>query len=332
MRKILLIGGAGYVGTVLADHLLTAGYSVRALDCFLYKNHQSIHGLLGRRGFEFIYGDLCAKDVLDRALQDVSEVVLLAGLVGDPVTKKYPDAARLINEEGIRSCFLRLQGKRIRRLVFVSTCSNYGLIPEGILAGEQFPLNPLSLYAQAKVESEKILMDLHGKVDYEATILRFATAFGLSPRMRFDLTISEFTKELALGRELSVFDPDTWRPYCHVRDFARLIELVLNAPSANVAFQIFNAGGENNNLTKRAVVQTICKHLPHAKVQYQQEGSDPRNYRVSFKKIQEILGFVPQYSVEDGIVELLEAIRTQCFNFVNTGAPALGNYEIHYQE
>ena len=230
MKKILIIGGAGYIGTVLSDHFLNHGYNVRSLDYFIYQNNHCVLPYLGRTGYEHVFGDLCSEKDMELALDGINEVILLAGLVGDPITKKYSEESTRINEVGIRNVIDQVKGKSVERLVFVSTCSNYGLIEDDQLADENFELKPLSLYAKAKVASERYLLSLEGNIDYSPIILRFATAFGLSPRMRFDLTVSEFTRDLALGKELLVFDAHTWRPYCHVRDFARLIQRVLEVP------------------------------------------------------------------------------------------------------
>jgi nucleoside-diphosphate-sugar epimerase len=196
------------------------------------------------------------------------------------------------------------------------------------LANEEFELKPLSLYAKAKVAAEKKLLSMRGETDFTPTVLRFATAFGLSPRMRFDLTVSEFTKNLALGKELLVFDAHTWRPYCHVRDFARLIQIVLEAPKQKVANQVFNAGGDINNYTKQMIVDTILEYLPNSRVRYQEHGGDPRNYRVDFRKVREELNFSPRYTVKNGVAELLSAIETRVFDHIEQSPSLYGNYEI----
>ena len=330
IKRTLIVGGAGYIGTVLTDYLLNKGLKVSVLDNFLYKNNHCVLSNSDNNFYSFRFGDLCNKETLDRILQGVTDVVVLAGLVGDPITKKYPDAAKQINEIGIQNLVTQLNGRGIDRLIFVSTCSNYGLIKDDELADEEFELNPLSLYAKAKVATEKYLLSLDGQLDYTPTILRFATAFGLSPRMRFDLTVSEFTRDLAIGKELLVFDAQTWRPYCHVRDFARLIHKVLQAPQDQVSYQVFNAGGDINNYTKQMIVDTILEYVPNAKVKFQKQGSDPRNYRVDFKKVREVLGFEPEYSVRDGIVELLDAIENHVFDYVDETPNLYGNYEINY--
>lgn len=329
-RLVTIFGGAGYIGPVVAKRLLRAGYRVRIVDMFLYGTENIVLGLADEPGLEILNGDEGRADILARGLSDASDVVILAGLVGDPITKKYPEAHQAVNEDGIRGIIDSLDGRGLRRVVFVSTCSNYGLIPEGTLADENYELNPLSLYAKAKVGIEQKLLALKGQVDFEAVALRFATAFGLAPRMRFDLTVSQFTREMYLKRDLLVYDPDTWRPYCHVQDFADVIQRVLEAPSADVAFDVFNAGGDANNFTKRMIVETIQALIPDAPVDYQEHGTDPRNYRVDFSKIRERLDFSPRFTVEDGVRELIAALDQKLFIDVETRPNFYGNYEIDY--
>ena len=329
-KSVLIIGAAGYIGLVVTNHLLAAGYRVTCLDLPLYQNNICVIPHLGNPKYRFVYGDLRNQAALEEALTGVTDVILLAGLVGDPITKKYPEISKAINEEGIATCIDFLNGRGLDRVIFVSTCSNYGLIKSDELADETYPLNPLSLYAKAKVAAEHRLLAKKGQVDYAPTILRFATAFGLAPRMRFDLTVNEFTRELAMGRELLVFDADTWRPYCHVKDFARLIQRVIEAPRTDVSFEVFNAGGDSNNFTKQGIVDIIITSLPDAKVRYEQHGSDPRNYRVNFKKVRETLDFEPEYTVEYGVKELLFAIREHVFDRADAMRNFHGNYEIEY--
>jgi nucleoside-diphosphate-sugar epimerase len=329
-KSILIIGGAGYIGSVLTGHLLAAGYKVTCLDLLLYGHNLCVVPYLSNPGYRFVYGDLCDPETLTRATDGVTDVILLAGLVGDPITKKYPEASRAINDEGVLNCINFLNGKGLDRLIFVSTCSNYGLIESDQQADENFQLNPLSLYAEAKVSAEQHLLNSKGGVDYSPTILRFATAFGLAPRMRFDLTVNEFTRELALGKSLLVFDAHTWRPYCHVQDFSRLIQLVIEAPQEKVAFEVFNAGGAENNSTKQGIVDAILARLPDADVHYQEHGADPRNYQVDFTKVRLALGFEPQFTIEDGINEVLVAMREHAFDQADKMVNFHGNYELEY--
>ena len=327
-KKVLLIGGAGYVGVPMASHLLSLGFEVVCLDLFLYGHNLSVLPLLSNKNFQLVYGDLRNSEDLDRALLGVSDVVVLAGLVGDPITKKYPRLAQLINGEGIVNCLQCLNQRGLDKVIFISTCSNYGLMDLGEVANEKSQLTPLSLYAKSKVAVEMFLLSQKGKVDYSPVILRFATAFGLAPRMRFDLTVNEFTLDLAQKKDLLVFDAHTWRPYCHVKDFARLIENVLDASSKTVQFEVFNAGGNKNNYTKQSIVHAIEKVIPDSNIKYQERGADPRNYRVDFSKVKSTLGFEPLYSVDDGVSELLDAIRQGVFENVGAMKNFHGNYSI----
>jgi len=331
MKNILLIGGAGYVGTVLTSHFLKKGYNVTVVDNFIYENQFSIMPYVGDPNYRFILGDMNNEEILKNASEGVTDVILLAGLVGDPITKKYPFESEIINDKGVKKCMDFFSGKGIDKLVFISTCSNYGLIKENELADENFKLSPLSLYAKAKVSNEKYLLDKKGKVDFTGVVLRFATAFGLSPRMRFDLSVSEFVRDLYFGEELLVYDEHTWRPYCHVRDFARLLDIVLNAEKDKVNFEVFNAGGDVNNFTKKMIVDEIIKHIPQGKVKYGEKGSDPRNYKVNFTKVKSILGFEPEFTVQDGIKELVNALKIGMYKDSLENKNKYGNYIINYK-
>lgn len=331
MKRVLLIGGAGYVGSVIADYFLQQGaYTVRCLDNLIYGNHAAARAFIGRRNYEFVNGDFCDADVMKSALQDVDYVVLLAGLVGDPITKKFPDASGAINETGVQNCIDLCAASAAERFIFISTCSNYGLIQGDQLADEEFELKPLSLYAKAKVAAEKHILSLRGTAGFCPTVLRFATAFGASPRMRFDLTISEFTRDLAMGKELLVFDAETWRPYCHVGDFARLIHMVLTAEPEKVAFEVFNAGDETNNARKQDIIDAILESLPDAQITYQAQGPDPRNYRVDFTKVRERLGFRAEYTIRDGIQEVIGGVENGLFSDEDDTLNRYGNYHVSY--
>ncbi len=331
MKKILIIGGEGYIGNVLVQNLLDVGHAVVSYDNLLFNNQHCILHKIHNPNYQFVFGDMLDTVELEKALSDVDKVVLLAGLVGDPITKKYPSESALINDQGVKNVIDTCARINIRNFIFISTCSNYGLIENDDLADEKFQLNPLSLYAKSKVNAEKYLLSLDGKTGMNPTILRFATAFGMSPRMRFDLTISEFTRDLAIGKELLVYDSHTWRPYCHVQDFSRLIQMVLDASIDQVSFQVFNAGGNVNNATKKMIVDKILKKVPKGRVKYADHGNDPRNYKVDFNKVKTRLGFEPRYTIQDGIDELIEATRSHVFDRVDENRNFHGNYEINYR-
>ena len=183
-------------------------------------------------------------------------------------------------------------------------------------------------YEEYKLENEKYLLSKKGKVNYSGVILRFATAFGLSDRMRFDLTISQFTRDLYMKKELLVFDENTWRPYCHVNDFARLIELVFKAKKELIDFEIFNAGGTDNNYTKKMIVEALLEKIPNCHINYNQNDSDPRNYRVDFTKVKKQLNFTPKYNLNFGIEELLAAFEKG--KYLSEDNIKYGNYKLNY--
>ena len=329
-KKVLIIGGAGYVGSVITSHFLKLGLNVNVLDQFVYENEFAVATYLGDSNYRLFKGDLGDSKILDIASKDVDQVFLLGGLVGDPITKSFPKESGFINEKQVIKCIDYFDNKNIEKLVFISTCSNYGLIKENELADEAFDLNPLSLYAKAKVNAERHLLSKKGNTKYSGVVLRFATAFGLSPRMRFDLTISEFTRDLFLKEELVVFDEHTWRPYCHVRDFARLLEIVFYIQKEKIHFEIFNAGGDKNNFTKKMILECITQNINDCNIIFNQNDSDPRNYRVSFKKVKEKLGFEPIISVEEGVEELIEVLNLGFYTDSTSNKHKYGNYKIKY--
>tara|TARA_B100001121_G_C18673217_1_gene614954 strand:+ start:816 stop:1823 length:1008 start_codon:yes stop_codon:yes gene_type:complete len=332
MKNILIIGGEGYIGNVLCENLVSNGYNVTSYDNLIYNNNHCVLNKINLKNYNFIFGDMLDFRNLKFAIQNSEAVILLAGLVGDPITKKYPNESSAINDKGVKNVIDLCAKENIENFIFISTCSNYGLIKNNDKADEEFELNPLSLYAKSKVKAEEYILSLINETDMNPTILRFATAFGLSPRMRFDLTISEFTRELATGNELVVYDADTWRPYCHVQDFSRLIKLVLEAPKQKISWQVFNAGSDENNATKRTISELILEKIPSGKIKYQEHGTDPRNYRVSFSKVESVLGFNPKYNIQYGINELVEAINNHIFDNVELNRNFHGNYEINLKE
>ncbi len=328
-RHVLVIGGAGYIGSVLIRKLLMLGYRVRVLDSLIYGNGSSVSGLSENESFSFIHGDFGHKPTLNLALAGVTDVILLAALVGDPICKKYPEKAKKTNLEYPKELLSVLAGRGIDRFVFTSTCSNYGLRTDDSLADELSALNPQSLYAETKVEVESYIQGSVGTLDYSPTILRLSTAFGLSERMRFDLTISEFTKDLAIGKELVVYDENTWRPYCNVSDISEAIIKVITAPREMVTGQVFNVGSDANNFTKKMIIDLIQKYVKNTHVEYKKGGFDPRNYRVSFGKIEQQLNFRVKFSAEDSIKNLIGALNNNLFIDIEERRNFYGNYYLN---
>lgn len=325
--RVCVVGGAGYVGSVLVRALLARGYGVTVLDNFLYDHGFSVEGVYDEPDYRLVRGDLRDADVISRAFDGADNVVLLASLVGDPISKKYPDLTRSVNLEGSQALYGALDAHGIERFVFTSTCSNYGLREDDTLADEGSELNPLSLYAETKVGFERHVLSRLHEQQVCPTLLRIATAFGMSPRMRFDLTVNEFGRAMAMKTPLDVYDKDTWRPYAHVRDISAAIIKVLEADPKSVAGEVFNVGSDANNYTKAMIVDEIHRHID-APVTFVEKGFDARNYRVSFAKIRTQLGFEAQHSVAAFVPELIHAVRDGLYGRVEQVQDYYGNYKV----
>jgi nucleoside-diphosphate-sugar epimerase len=303
----LVTGGAGYIGSVLAPELASTGRRVRVLDSIM-------HGVVpptiaDNAAVELVRGDVRDEETRRKALDGVDEVVHLAAIVGDPACAREPDLARAVNLEATRALVREAHETGVRRFVFASTCSNYGKLDTGELATEDWPLRPVSLYAETKVEAELDVL-AQGANGFATTCLRFATVYGASPRMRFDLTVNEFTRDLVLGRELVVYGELFWRPYVHVRDAARAVAMVLSAPADDVRALVFNVGDSDENYRKLDLVELLRERIPDASVSFVAREEDPRDYRVSFEKIRASLGYEITATVPDGIDEVAAMIRS----------------------
>lgn len=306
-----MTGGAGYIGSVLIGRLLAQGYTVRTIDSLLFGD-AGLVGYRSERAFEFVKGDIGRADDLKPALKGAQAVVHLAAIVGDPACKKYPDEAVKVNREGSRLLSRMAAEAGVERFVFASTCSNYGKMDSADgYVDETSPLRPVSLYAELKVEFEQYLLAMD-RTGMKPVCLRFATAHGLSPRPRFDLTVNEFTRDLLLGKKLQIYGEQFYRPYCHTTDLAEAITRAVNADESAVAFEAFNVGDTDENYQKKTLVELILKQLPErlSNVYYVSREEDPRDYRVRFDKIQSALGFKAAKKVTDGISEIIAAIKS----------------------
>ena len=210
--------------------------------------------------------------------------------------------------EGSRKLAADARAAGVQRFVFASTCSNYGRMDDpAVPIDERGELRPVSLYAEQKVGMEQaILSDEYAQL--QPTCLRFATVYGAAPRMRFDLTVNEFTRDLWGDRDLEVFGEQFWRPYIHVADAGRAVRTVLEAPREKTAGEVFNAGRSGENYTKQMLVEEIQRQVGRGNVSYVKRDEDPRDYKVSFDKVREVLGFETQLTVPDGIAEIAQAL------------------------
>jgi nucleoside-diphosphate-sugar epimerase len=295
--RVAVTGGAGYIGSALVQELHAAGHEAVVLDSLL-------HGQGGPAGATLLVGDVRDAEARAGLLSGADALVHLAAIVGDPACAQAPELSQDVNVAASRAL---LADARVDRIVFASTCSNYGRMSDPTVAlDETAPLQPVSLYARQKVQIER-------ELPANATCLRFATVYGASPRMRFDLTVNEFTRDIWARRPLEVFGEQFWRPYVHVRDAARAIVLVLGAPRDAVAGRVFNVGHSDENYTKRQLVEHIVARIGSGDVRYVRRDEDPRDYRVSFERIAGELGFSPRMRVPDGIGEVIEGLEAQRF-------------------
>lgn len=307
--KILITGGAGYIGSNLAPMLLQQGHHVRVLDSLLHGG-QSMLGFWAHPRFEFIHGDVRDTSVVDTAVTGMDAVVHLAAIVGDPACARDPEVSRAVNHLASLDVIEASRRAGVQRFVFASTCSNYGQMSDpSLLADETWELNPVSLYAETKVAVEEAILDLPKSV-MSTTILRFATVFGVGARMRFDLTVNEFTLDLITKQNLMVFGEQFWRPYAHVSDVAKGVALVLESPAEKVENEVFNVGATDQNYQKQGLLELIRPYAPGAKIEYVHRDEDPRDYRVSFDKIKDILGYSIEHTVADGVREVAALINS----------------------
>ena len=303
-QTILVTGGAGYIGSVLTRQLLEKGFTVRVLDSLMYGG-EPIVDLFNYPNFQFIKGDVRTEADVRRAVEGIDCIAHLAAIVGDPACAQDQDLTRTTNLDGSRLLYQLANEAGVQKFVFASTCSNYGKMENpDEYANEDSKLAPVSLYAETKVATEQFLLSQPKTNACKPTCLRFSTVYGLSLRPRFDLTVNEFAKELALGRELTVFGEQFWRPYCHVFDLARSVVSVIEAPEEKVAFEVYNVGDTSENYQKKMIVDEVRKVLPDSKITYVSKTEDPRDYKVSFDKIRNKLGFKLKFTVPDGVRQI----------------------------
>lgn len=307
--KILVTGGAGYIGSTLVSQLLNAGHAVRVLDNLNHGGNPLLP-VWSNPNFHFLRGDIRNASVITSALDGMDAVVHLAAIVGDPACAREPELARSVNLDASMKLIEESRRLGVRKFVFASTCSNYGKMKDANhFVDEESELSPVSLYAETKVAVEKFLLGSNDGGSWCPTPLRFATIFGTSPRMRFDLTVNEFTMEMLVKKRLVVFGEQFWRPYVHVRDAARGIKSVLESPSEKVAGRVFNVGATDQNFQKQQLVELIRPHAPEAVVDFVHKTEDPRDYRVCFTRISQELGFHITRTVSEGIAEIAQLVR-----------------------
>jgi nucleoside-diphosphate-sugar epimerase len=297
IEKVLVTGGAGYVGSVLIPMLLDAGYKVRVVDNLMYGNPHLLSYVINP-GFEFIRGDLTNEQVTQKSLEGVDAVIHLAAIVGYPACLRSPELAQAVNV-GVTRNLYKLRDPD-QAIIFASTGSNYGKV-DGICT-EKTPLNPLSEYGRTKTTAECDLLQAGNVVLY-----RFATAFGISPRMRLDLMINDFVFQAIRNKQLIVYEKHVKRTFIHVSDMGRAFIFALQH-LRKMRDEVYNVGNEKMNFTKDDVARLIRKKIDYY-LHYAEIGEDmdKRDYEVSYSKIRK-LGFTTQISIDQGLDELIKGM------------------------
>ena len=310
ISSILVTGGAGYVGSVLVTKLVKLGYKVRVIDSLIYGN-EGISKLISNNSIEMITEDLRNNVVLSNVVKNIDCVIHLAAIVGEPLCNKIPDAAYQINEIATKNLVSYAKKSGVKRFIFASTCSNYGSSAE--IVNEDSPTQPLSLYSKTKLNAEKFIINSKDN-SFEPCILRFATAHGLSPRMRFDLLLQEFLRDALIEKKISIFGQDFWRPFIHVEDMADACISVARASSDLISGEIFNVGSDDENYTKKQLAKIIQEFIQDTEIEILKAKTDPRNYKVSFEKIKNSLNFKIKKSVKDSIYDILQENKSGNLN------------------
>jgi len=304
--RVLVIGGAGYIGSALVIELLAKGVKVRVLDLLMYGT-EPLKTVLDHPNLELIRADFRQIDKVVAAVRDMDAVIHLGGIVGDPACALDEDLTIDVNVTATRMIAEVAKGHGVARFIFASTCSVYGASDE--MLDEQSRLNPVSLYAQSKIACERIVQKM-GDDSFATVILRFATIYGLSGRIRFDLVVNLLTAKAVVDGVITVRGGDQWRPFLHVQDAAHAVSMALEAPLDVVRNRIFNVGSEGQNYTISQVGEMIHRLVPEARLWDEGFDQDRRNYRVSFDRIRTQLGFAPRWNVERGIHQVIDAIRS----------------------
>lgn len=323
VETVLVIGGAGYLGSQLSRVLLDRGYTVRVLDNLLFGT-EGVNELIERDDFTLIEGDMRSiADVVD-GVKKSDAVIHLGGLVGDPASGLDPEETLELNYHATRMIAEVCKYHQVNRFIFASTCSVYGRSssPEELMS-EEDPLNPVSLYAQTNIQSEEVLLDLEDE-NFSPTIFRMATLYGYSPRMRFDLVVNILTAKAYTEGVVPIFGGGQYRPNLHVRDASQAYADCLEAPITEVKGEIFNIGSNEQNYQIIEVGEKVANCFPEAEIDLQREKEDERSYQVDFSKVQKILGYQVEETIEDAVLELKEVFDQN--KFENYSKDKYSNY------
>lgn len=324
MDKILVTGGAGYIGSILVRLLLNSGYVVKILDNFSF-GLNPIKDIISNAKLDIFIGDITNVEDLGRAIKDVDTVVHLAAIVGDPACNVC-DADTVFETNFVAPVRLAALAREhnVKKFIFASTCSVYGANDARIL-NETSTSSPISIYSRTKFEAEKQILLLKTD-DFSPYVLRLATLYGMSSRMRFDLAINYITMKAVTERKVIIFGGNQWRPFIHVTDVAGIFQTALEAPVGKVSGEIFNIGSTDENYQMKKIGELIKKLISDVEVTYATEIEDKRSYNVSFDKVARILRFNTTKRIEDGIFEIKDAIEKGVIR--NPNDPIYYNHQI----
>jgi len=301
--KLLITGGAGYIGSVISNLALQKGLQVRVIDK-LWFNEQIPLIHLNNPNYEFVKGDICDEKLVDTVLEGIDYIIHTAAVVGDPASKLFPELTTKINYEASVNLINAAEQKGIKGFLFFSTCSNYG--HTNGLATEASELKPLSLYASSKVDTERYLIDNTKNLNW--VIGRLSTIYGSSPRMRFDLTVNDFTLNGWKKKYLDIFLPESFRPYIHTYDISN-IALTLLENIDTVKNNVFNIGFEGENYQKIEIANIVKKYIPDVTIDILKEGGDLRDYQVDFTKLHKFINVNQVFDVDKGVKEIYDMLN-----------------------
>ena len=310
MKKILVTGGAGYIGSKLVTKLLNIGYEVTVVDVLKFSS-KSLNHLFSDRNFHFIKGDVRNKKLMKKLVEKNEFIIPLAALVGAPLCKKYKKEAISVNLNSIKF-LMKLVAKRKKKVIYLTTNSGYGVGEKNKYCDENSPLKPISLYGRTKVQAEKIVMSYNNSIGF-----RLATVFGYSYRMRTDLLVNNFVFKSLNEKKLTLYEPHFRRNYIHVDDVvAGIVYSIKNF--IHLRTNVYNLGLSSANLTKYMLAKKIKDKIKHLKIKIVQNKKDPdqRDYYVSNRKIEK-RGFKAKVSIEKGISELIQVFSHSKEKIIN---------------
>ncbi len=310
MKNVLVTGGAGYIGSMLVGALLQKGYNVTVLDDLLFGG-ESLLAYFSYPSFTFYKENVTETDSIEKYFKGQDCLIHLAAIVGFPACQQVGEKVSwLYNYEATKNVFDLAEKNDVKKFIFSSTYSNYGIAKDNELVTEESPLHPQSLYAKTKVKAEQYLLSRGDASVCMPIIFRFATGYGISPRTRFDLIVNQFVLEALTRGKLVIYQRSYNRSFVHIKDIVKAICIVIDADEKIVRNQIFNVGTEKGNYSKIEIIEMIKEKIPHLIVEYKDLtfGEDMRDVRVSFQKIENTLGYRAEITLREGIDEIYNAI------------------------